>query len=319
MSPNYSEMPTLSIIIVSYNTREMTLECISSIYEETSCHFEIIVVDNASTDGSVDAIREQFPRVRVIPEVKNHFFGWAHHIAYPYCNAPWLLLLNSDTIVLDGAIDKLLEFSRQQPEAGIWGGRTVYKDNSLNPFSCWGRMTLWSLFCRVLGLNVVFSRSEFFNSEAYGGWRRDTEREVDIVTGCFLLISGAKWERLGGFDPVFVMYGEDADLCLRARACGSRPLITPKSTIVHHGGASEKVHVEKMVRLLAAKAELIKKHFPKGKKGIGLRLLAMWPLSRLVVTFLLSFASQGPRKVDKLEKWREVWGRRIEWKDGFGH
>src|SRR5690606_157263 len=116
----------------------------------------------------------------------------------------------------------------------------------------------WNLFCRTVGLSRVFPDSAFFNSEAYGGWDRMSERAVDIVTGCLLLIGRADWEALEGFDPVFFMYGEEADLCLRAAdSLGARPLVTPDATIIHHDGASSTARADKMVRILQARKELI--------------------------------------------------------------
>jgi len=317
MSVSPAETPAFSIIVVSYNTRQMTLDCLSSIYAETKGNFEIIVVDNASDDGSQEAIRRDFPQVTLIAETVNHGFAGAHAIAVPQCRAEMLLLLNPDTVVLDGALDALIAFSRQRPEAGIWGGRTLFADRSLNPASCWHRQTLWSLLCRASGLAVIFPNSEFFNREPYGGWPRDTVREVDIVSGCFFLISRRMWDRLGGFDPVFRMYGEEADLCLRAGHMGVRPAITPKATIIHYGGASEKVRADKMVRLLQAKAELIKKHFAAHQRRPGLFLLKLWPLSRHVALFVASRLSGKDRLREKALVWSNVWDRRAEWCNGF--
>src|SRR4029078_10050453 len=92
-------------------------------------------------------------------------------------------------------------------------------------------MTLWSLTSKAAGLSSLFRRSTLFNPEGYGGWLRDSERGGDIVTGCLLLIRREFWKDLGGFDPSYVMYGEEADLCLRARAKGARPMITPEAQI----------------------------------------------------------------------------------------
>ena len=311
------QTPDVSVIVISYNTRDMTLACLESIHAETTGAFEVVVVDNASSDGSAEAIRARFPQVRLLAESVNHGFAAAHHVAVPQCRAPWLLLLNPDTVVLDGALDKLMAFRRQRPEAGIWGGRTVFADGSLNPASCWRRQTLWSLFCRASGLAVVFRRSDLFNPESYGGWPRDTVREVDIVTGCLLLIGRETWDRLGGFDPVFVMYGEEADLCLRARDLGLRPAITPEAVIIHYGGASETVRTDKLVRLLRAKAELVKRHFAPGTRAPGLALLAAWPASRLLALSVLSTLTRRPRFRDAAAAWRAVWNRRVEWYDGF--
>lgn len=320
MSHDPRQAPEASIIVISYNTCEMTLACLASVYAQTTGTFEMVVVDNASTDGSAEAIRAQFPQVRLLAERVNHGFAAAHHVAVPHCRAPWLLLLNPDTVVLDGALDRLMAFRRQRPEAGIWGGRTVFADGSLNPASCWRRQTLWSLFCRASGLAVIFRGSALFNPEAYVGWPRDTVREVDIVTGCLFLISRETWDRLGGFDPVFVMYGEEADLCLRARKIGLRPMITPDAVIIHYGGASEKVRTDKLVRLLRAKAELVKRHFVPGTRVLGLVLLAAWPASRLLVLSVLSVLSgltDRPRFRDSSTAWRTVWQRRREWRHGF--
>ena len=309
--------PLLSIIVISYNTREMTLDCLASVYAETTLPFELIVVDNASTDGSAEAIAEAFPDVHLIAEKTNHGFAPAHDIALPHASAPWLLLLNPDTIVRKKAIDALFAFAETHPEAGIWGGRTLYADGSLNPYSCWGKMTLWSTFCRVTGLSGIFRGSEFFNPETYGLWDRSEIREVDIVVGCLFLMRRADWDALGGFDPAFIMYGEEADLCLRARAAGHRPMITPAAEIVHYGGASETVQADKMVRLMKAKTELVKRHFAPGTRHLGRALFALWPLSRWIATGAGGALLGRPSLKEKARNWGQIWARRAEWKDGF--
>ena len=309
--------PELSIIIVSYNTREMTLECIASVKAETRTRFQIIVVDNASSDGSPEAIAHSHPDITLIEEDTNHGFGPAHAIALERARAPWILLLNPDTVIIDGALDTLLAFAKTQPEAKIWGGRTLFGDRSLNPASCFAQMTLWSVFCRVTGLNGVFRRSELFNSEYYGSWPRDDVREVDIVSGCLLLIQRAFWDDLNGFDPAFTMYGEEVDLCLRAKSVGARPMITPDATIIHYGGASERVRAEKLVRLMRAKVELIARHFPPGQRGLGVRLFRLWPLSRRIAYRIASTLNLGETYHEAAPVWKEVWERRTEWEEGL--
>lgn len=309
--------PVLSIIVISYNTKQMTLDCIASVYAQTKTPFELIVVDNASNDGSAEAIAQAFPQATLIAEDTNHGFAAAHDVALPHASAPWVLLLNPDTVVLDGAIDKLMTFAEETPQAGIWGGRTLYADHSLNPYSCWGKMTLWSTLCRVAGLSGIFRSSELFNPETYGTWDRSTAREVDIVVGCLFLMRRKDWDALGGFDPDFFMYGEEADLCLRARAAGHRPMITPEATIIHYGGASEKVQADKMVRLMKAKTELIKRHFAPGVRKLGQGLFALWPLSRYVATSVLARVTGRDGLREKAENWRQIWARRSEWRNGF--
>ena len=212
------------------------------------------------------------------------------------------------------SIDKLVAFAKRVPRAKIWGGKTVFSDLSLNTSSCWRRMSLWNIFCRSTGLTGIFARSALFNSEAYGGWDRDTEKKVDIVSGCFFLIKRADWEALDGFDPTFTMYGEEADLCLRAeRDLAALPHVTPEATIIHYGGASERVRADRVIRVLRAKVELLQRHIPAWQRPLALELFMLFPLSRRIV------ASAGLRKSggESSEVWNEVWRRRSEWGNGF--
>src|SRR5882672_8693044 len=197
----------LSIIIVSYNTREMTLNCLQSITAEThDITFEVLVVDNNSSDNSAKAISARFPCVKLTALSNNIGFARANNLAAKNAHGRRILLLNPDTVILDRAIDRLVAFANQTPSFRIWGGRTVYSDGSLNRSSCWRKMTLWNLACFAFCLTYFGRRSEILNSEAYGGWGRDTTRHVDIVTGCFLLIDRKLWDQLKGFDPAFFMY-----------------------------------------------------------------------------------------------------------------
>jgi len=310
--------PELSIIIVSFNTREMTLECLRSVFEQTrETAYELIVVDNDSCDGSAAAISEQFPDVTLMAESENHGFAKGNNLAVNRARGQYVLLLNPDTVVLNGAIDKLVAFARRTPKAGIWGGRTLYGDGTLNPTSCWRRMSLWSVAMRAFGLVRLFPESGFFNAEGYGGWNRDSEREVDIVTGCFFLIERDFWKQLGGFDLSYVMYGEEADMCLRARRLGARPRITPDAEIIHYVGASSAVRSRKHVMLLKAKATLINRTFPRWQRPLGHALLRFLPASRLAVASVLAALTRNPRWYEVRDAWAEVWSRRAEWRGGY--
>ena len=305
-SANLDPELDVTVIIISYNTREMTLACLSSLVAETRrVRYEVIVVDNASADGSAEAIKRQFPQFVHLPQSKNLGFAAANNLAAQCARGSFLLLLNPDTVVLRGAIDEIVDFALRRPEAGIWGGRTLFGNGQLNPTSCWARVTLWSLFCRNLGISKVFPNLAWLNPESYGGWKRDTEREVDIVTGCFFLIRREFWNALGGFNLEFFMYGEEADLCLRAKVLGARPAITPKATIIHYGGATDENHSRKNKRNLAAKALLIRKHFSPAVVPVALTLLAVRPWVKRVFT-------GGPRR----EVWKEVWSDRRTWLAG---
>ncbi|MEL7453186.1 MAG: glycosyltransferase family 2 protein [Pseudomonadota bacterium] len=305
--PDLVTEPVVSIIIVSYNTRQMTLDAIASVKTETNTSHEIIVIDNASEDGSAEAIAEAYSDITLMAEKENHGFALANNIASKQARGTFILLLNPDTVVLDHAIDKLLAFADTRPNACIWGGCTLYGDHSLNPTNCWDHMSVWSLFCQVSGLSTVFSSSVFFNPEAYGDWKRDSEREVGIVTGCFFLIRRHFWEELGGFDQMFVMYGEEADLCLRAIAKCARPMITPDAKIIHYVGAASTIPAHKRVMVLKAKATLIRRYFHGWRAPAGHALLISWALSRMLAS----------RVLRRDNGWPEAWSRRKEWMNGY--
>lgn len=291
----------------------MTLECLRTIRDgcRQNSH-EVIVVDNASADGSAEAIAREFPEFRLIASQENLGFARANNLAATHATAERLLLLNPDTLVDAGAIDELLAFADRTPGTGIWGGRTRFGDGSPNPTSCWRRPTPWSVFCSASGLAGVFKGSRLFNPESLGVLSDGAELPVDVVTGCLLLIDRALWERLEGFDPAFFMYGEDADLCLRARKLGARPMVTAKADIVHYGGQSDRVRPDKIVRLYMARRQLYARHWGRHWQwwadiGPMMNVLRRCAVARL--RGLLGRARPGkePGTFD------QVWARRSEW------
>lgn len=315
--PGSSEGPELTVIIVSYNTRHLTLIALETLFENCGdVWMDVVLWDNASIDGSADAVAERFPhQVMLIRSKDNLGFAAANNAAAAQARTPWLLLLNPDTETHPRAIEKLLSFARAHPEAGIVGGRTVFPDGSLNIASCWNRMTVWSLFCRATGLSRAFPNSLFFNPEAIGGWRRDSVRAVDVVVGCFFMIRKEVWDQLGGFREKYFMFGEEADLCLRAAKLGYRPMITPDAQIVHHVGASYSESEERIVKVLKGRATLIKDHWSWPSRALGLALLLAWVRGRQVAD--LASARRGSNPTRQLSRWQYVWDRRDEWLAGY--
>jgi GT2 family glycosyltransferase len=297
-------VPILTVIMVSYNTRDLTLAAIRTLLETTrETPMRVVVLDNASTDGSADAIAEHFPQVELIRSEENLGFARANNVVAEAAATEFLLLLNPDTECHEGAVDHLVRFARETPAAGIWGGRTVFPDGSLNIASCWMRITLWSVICRTFGLDTLFRCSEVFNPEAMGCWQRDSVRQVDIVVGCFLLIRRDLWHRLNGFDLKYFMYGEEADLCLRARALGCRPAITPRAEIMHIVGAAAGQRSDKRISVLRARATLLRDHWPAWQVPLGLGL--MWLGAGL------------RRMVSRSAEHREIWAARRGWLAGY--
>lgn len=306
----------LTVIIVSYNTRELTLKALETLYATTrKTAFQTVVFDNASQDGSAEAIAEAFPQVTLIASKENLGFAKANNLVAAEAKTEWLLLLNPDTECHEGAVDNLLAFSEAHPEAGITGGRTVFPDGSLNIASCWMRITPWSAFCKATGLSSIFSGSDFFNFEGMGSWKRDSVREVDIVVGCFLMIRKSLWDQLDGFDLKYFMYGEEADLCLRARSLGYRPMITPDAEIMHLVGAASKQQSRKYVLSAKGRMTLMQDHWPTWQVPFGRATLGFWAGSRALLIGLI--AKLTGKKKEAARKWAEIWAERHDWMQGY--
>lgn len=301
--------PSLAVVVVSYNTRERTLACLRSVLAESAgLDVRLIVVDNDSADGSADAVERDHPGATIVRSGANLGFARAVNLGARHAQADYLLLLNPDTVVLRGSLLALLEFAVRRPEHGVYGGRTLREDGSVDPSSCWGAPTLWSLSCFATGLSTAFAGSTFFDPESLGRWPRDTVREVPVVTGCLLLVRRADFERIGGMDERFFLYGEDAEFSIRARRAGLRPVIVPAATIVHAVGASTGVRGRKMAMVLAGKVTLLRAIWGPGRAGLGVSLLLTGTLLRAA----LEWASRRPDAM-----WSQAWAERSRWVRGY--
>lgn len=305
----------LTIIMVSYNTKALTLRALETLYENAGdVRMRVILWDNASGDGSADAIAQAFPQVDLVRSPDNLGFAVANNRAAEMVQSEWMLLLNPDTETHPNAIAALLNFAKANPGAGITGGRTVFPDGSLNPASCWNKITLWSLFSTAFGLAAAFPGSALFNAEGIGGWKRDSVRHVDIVVGCFLMIPTALWRQLGGFREKYFMYGEEADLCLRAAKSGYRPMITPDAQIMHLVGASTPQYSRKLIQLLQARATLIHDHWTPPGRWLALALLGMWSFNHMIQSTAMRVLG---RSGAQSEAWIDLWRDRANWLKGY--
>ena len=307
--------PRASIVVVTYQCREAALACLESVYRDTQrVTFEVVVVDNGSTDGTVEAIGERFPDVRLVALERNVGFAAGVNAGAKTTVGDYLILLNPDTVATGDAVSNIVRFAEANPEYGLYGGRTLDPDGTPHPGSCWGKPTVWSLFCFATGLSKAFRRSPIFDPESLGRWERDTVREVDIVTGCLLLVRRSLWEQLGGFDERFFMYGEDADLALRVQAAGLRNVVTPDAVVLHEIGVSSSSRGDKLQLLFRGKATLLRKHWLPGKRELGLGLLVMGVGLRAAAAGL---AREG-RPGDATSGWAALWRTRRAWVGGYG-
>ena len=227
------ESPTVSIIIVNWNTADLLLACLASIADRPSMPCELLVVDNASTDGSPARVRERFPDVRLLPQSENLGFARANNLALAEARGRYLLLLNPDTEVLPGALDSLVAFLAATPAAGIAGPPLWNPDGSHQP-SVQAFPSLGSEFLRQTMLHrIVPDRSR------NGPHRRETRR-VDAVTGAALAIRRECLDAIGPLDEDIFMFYEDTDWCRRAHEAGWGVWYVDGPGIVHHKGAASR-------------------------------------------------------------------------------
>ena len=226
----------LTVAIVSYNAREELAACLESVCASTRLDsFEVIVADNASTDGTVEMLVDRFPRVRILASPENLGFGRASNLCWHEAKSSLVLFLNSDTVVSDRALDRLVELARERPEAGAIGPRLLYPDGEIQ--MSFGAMP--GIASEVLQKlwNAGYARGKGPLRSAVR--RRYTrERTVDWVSAACLLTRRDTLETVSGFDENFFLYSEDVDLCARIRATGARILFTPEVEIVHLLGRS---------------------------------------------------------------------------------
>ncbi|MDT0166887.1 glycosyltransferase family 2 protein [Actinotalea sp. AC32] len=299
----------VSVVLVTYNAGEYVRECLETLLADGGprVRHEVIALDNASDPPLAPLLREYLDEDHVVTLPENVGFGRACNEGVRRARGRHVLLLNPDAEVRPGTVEALVRAADAEPRAGIVGGRLVTRDGGTDPQSCWGAPTLWSTVCFATGLSTVFARSRLFDPESLGRWQRDSVRDVDIVTGCLFLMPRALWDEVGGFDPDYFMYGEDADLSRRVRDRGRRVWITPDAVALHEGGASSSSSARKAVMLMQGKVTYVRKH-------------AAPPLAWALRTLLLTGVGlrAGLARVLRRETgWSHAWRLRSQWRDGY--
>ena len=228
----------VSIIIVSWNARDYLKQCLESLTPAV-CRYpmEIIVVDNASSDGTPELVESGFPHVCLIRNAANLGFAKANNIGIAQGRGHYLALINSDVKVLPDCITWLVDYCEQYPEAGMVGPRIIGRDGKLQR-SCRGFPGVWNMFCRALALDAFFPRSTWFSGFLLSHWPQDCLRQVDMLTGCFWLVRRQALAQVGLLDERFFMYGEDMDWSKRFRDHGWKLVFVPSAQAIHYGGAS---------------------------------------------------------------------------------
>ena len=221
----------LSVVVVTYNALPYVEQCLQSV-----AGWEAVVVDHGSTDGTVAAVRERFPDVRVVEQANLGLAaGWNRGIGET--SSPFVLILNADAWAVGDGIRSLLAFAEEQPKTAVVGPRLSNTDGSLQR-SVRGFPTLWRLATEYFFLRKLAPRSRALNAFYYGGFDHDRVLEVEFVMGSAMLVRREAIERVGPLDEDFFLFSEETDWCYRFRQAGWKVLFFPGAEFVHVGGAS---------------------------------------------------------------------------------
>lgn len=279
-------MTALSIMIVNWNTGQALLNCLESIFDNPPDQpFEVILVDNASSDGSAHAAELRYPQVHVIHSPTNRGFAGANNLAFEQAGGEYMLLLNPDTVVYPGALQTLLDFLEENPKAGAAGAMLLNPDGSLQP-SCSPEPTLGREFMRLFHIKGVRPDGYYEMSD----WDPSSPRRVDTLLGACLMVRREARHETGLMDEAFFMYSEEVDYCRRLRQAGWEIYWVPQARMVHLGGQSTHQAASKMfLQLYLAKVQYFRKHHGRLAAllyklilfAAGAARLAVAPLTRL--------------------------------------
>lgn len=263
----------LSILIVNWNVSDLLRDCLRSIERgRGDLAVEVIVVDSASQDGSVDMVATEFPWVTLLPQTENVGFPRGNNIALAQARGDYLLLLNPDTVVLDDALAEMVAYLRAHPDVGAVGPQLLNPDGSVQ-----------SSRRRFPTLATGFFESTWLEGLAPAVLRRyyaldlpdDATAEVEWLTGACIMVPRAVYERVGGLDEAYFMYSEELDWCRRIVAAGWRVVYHPAARVVHHvGKSSEQAVTARHINFQRAKLRYFRKYHGRAAAGV-LRLFLL--------------------------------------------
>ena len=280
----------LSISIVNTNNRELLISGLKSIYENTkTISFEIIVVDNCSTDGSVEKVNELYPDVISISNQTRKGFGFSQNRAFEQSKGRYFLVFNEDMVILPNALDKMIDRIKRDEAIGALGCRLLNTDGTLQHSCSYFPSIFSEIFKNLFPYHFLFPKSRFRSNMYY--WDHDEERDVDAIKGCCMLIPRKIIEKIGLFDERFILFSDEIDLCKRIKQAGWKVLFSPSVEIIHHGRMTVDMMITESNRhYWESKIKYFKKHHGQFQAfivrivnlaGITLRILG-WQIMRFV-------------------------------------
>jgi GT2 family glycosyltransferase len=250
----------IAVVIVSYNTAALLARCLDAVLAQVSPDDEVVVVDNASSDGSAALVRERYPHVHLVASADNRGFGAGCNVGIRATRSPYALLLNPDCELAPGSVDGLLAFMDSHPRAAVAGGRLRYGDGRFQ-HSAFRFPTLWQVFFDLFPLHWRLTESAL-----NGRYPRDLDGkafEIDHPLGALMCVRRDAIDDVGPFDEDFFMYAEEVDWCLRFKHAGWEVWHCPTALAVHHGGQATRQNAGAMfVQLHRSRFRLFAKHYP---------------------------------------------------------
>ncbi|MBU2051980.1 MAG: glycosyltransferase family 2 protein [Patescibacteria group bacterium] len=246
----------LSIIIVNYKTKDLTLKTLASVFaaQIPRGKVEVILVDNASEDGTPEMVRKKFPKVKIINAVRNLGFAGGNNLGLRRGKGRYLLLLNSDTLIATDTLVKMVEFMDQHQNVGLSTCRVELLNGRPDPASHRGFPTPWAALTYFSGLEQLWPKSRLFG-QYHQGWKQlQAAHEIDSPVGAFFFLRREALKQAGLLDENFFMYGEDIDLAFRIKKTGWKVMYTPFTKIIHLKGASGINRPDKAIRLQTTRA-----------------------------------------------------------------
>lgn len=296
-----SQSVDISVIIVSYNVRDFLLKCIGSVLAHSGeLDIEILVVDNASVDGSVEAVKAHFPQVKLIANKENTGFGKANNQAIEIAQGKYTLILNPDTLLADDALTACWDYLEAHEDAGAVGLKMLDGSGKYLPESRRGLPTLWRSFTKISGLYRLSPSSKLWNGYYLASLKGEESGEIEVLTGAFLFTRTALLKQLKGFDEQFFMYGEDIDLSKRILDSGFKIHYLAQPSIIHFKGEStRKADFSYSQRFYQAMVLYTRKHLKKQAPIFT----AMMPAFVLVLGFLSWLRNQVAGLIKPLLTW----------------
>jgi GT2 family glycosyltransferase/lipopolysaccharide/colanic/teichoic acid biosynthesis glycosyltransferase len=233
--------PQLSIIIVNYNVREFLHHALVSLQKAMKgIRAEIIVVDNASDDGSIEMVKRRFPKVHLIANDSNLGFAKANNLGLKQARGKYILLINPDTLVQENTLQVMIRFFDENPDVGLAGCKILNPDGTFQLACRRSFPAPWAAFTKMIGLSALFPGSRLFGRYNLTYLSPDETYEIDAVSGSFMMVRREAYDEVGGLDEDFFMYGEDLDWCYRIQRAGWKNYYVHSTQIIHYKGESTK-------------------------------------------------------------------------------